>query len=60
MKNIQIFRHGKALAQLGDYDKAMESLQKARKLSPNTEEIYTEIQKVLIIFSQFYMYFSGF
>lgn len=42
-----IFRYGKALAQLGDYDKAMESLLKAQALIPTCDEIRSQIQEVI-------------
>lgn len=40
------FSYGKALKELGDYDKSLEMLQKAYELEPKSEEIYTEISKV--------------
>ena len=46
IKIIIIFRHGKALEQLGEYDEAMKALQKAHYMAPGTEEIRKQIQKV--------------
>ncbi|XP_058801279.1 inactive peptidyl-prolyl cis-trans isomerase FKBP6 isoform X2 [Phymastichus coffea] len=40
------YHYGKALKQLGEYDKAMKALQKANNMSPNNEPIHREILEV--------------
>lgn len=41
------FRHGRALAKLGDYKEAMDMLQEAKKAEPNNTDIIYEIAQVI-------------